>query len=189
MKNLILILAIFFSVQLFGQAGGIEVDRTTTPITWTISGDLDIDGTLSVPENHGFFGFQDSAFVVPCTQNNWSQVTNTGNDLWQIGDEDGITISNDTLTVPITGHYTFSIGLGFNGSANDQWRNSIFVNGSPVGFRQPRKTANNDTGWFGNCGSFDLTAGDEITIEVLNTINDNDYTAVSGCVTVSFIHR
>lgn len=151
-------------------------------------GNVIIGNTLSVQENHGSFGFQDSAFIVLCTQNNYSHMTNVNNDLIQVQDADGVTILNDTLITPVTGHWTITGGASFQGSVNDVWHIAIFVNGVQEGFNMPRKTSNNDTGAFPFGGSLDLTAGDEITIEVMNSANSNDYTAVSLFVIITFLH-
>lgn len=155
-----------------------------------INGDLTVDGNINFAEQHASFGFQDSATVLAATVNNPSHITNADNTLWGTQDADGITRRNDTFIVALSGHFNIETGVSFStGGGADNWRVSIAINGSQQGFGMPRKTSSNDVGYFGTGATFDLTAGDKITIEITNTSDNDDPTIIGAWCLICFLHE
>ncbi len=72
MKKLILFLLFFIPILLFSQAGGIIVDRTTTPPTHIFPGDIDVLGSEST---HGEMDITGGAAYTINTTNAWHGYT------------------------------------------------------------------------------------------------------------------
>lgn len=138
---------------------------------------------------HGAYSFADSTSTPDLTQNVWAKITNGDNDLYTAIDEDGITMVGDTITIITPGDYMLWANLSFNGNSQDVYHCAFYKNNVITAFEMHRKTANNDTGNMALSALFDdLAIGDDISIFIRNTANNNDPTFISSQITVLMIH-
>jgi len=166
----------------------IDVTDSTAVFT-TIDVDSTVTAVLDYEPPHGSMVFADSAAVIALTQNVWAKITNAANDLYTVVDADGITVAGDTITVITPGDYVIWVGLSFEGGPSDVFHIAIYKNFAITPFEMHRKTANADTGNAAMNGLLDnLAAGDDISIYIRNTGDNDDATLVSSQVTIFMIH-
>ncbi len=138
---------------------------------------------------HGALAFADSTATLDLTQNIWQTVTNGNNDLYTVIDDDGVTMEGDTITITTPGDYMLWVGMSFNGNVQDVYHCAIYKNGAVTPFEMHRKTANNDTGNMSMSTLLDnLAIGDDLSLRIRNTGNDNDPVFISSQITILMIH-
>lgn len=143
---------------------------------------------------HAFGGFESANTDVPLTQNVWAKITDLEGSLWSgvTGEGDGITISNDTMTIDHKGDYTGNLSLTVTGgNANDYYfRIYNVTNASYVGFALGIST----TG-AGNIVNIAFpfyfeqeTDGEQYELQVVNVTDNDDITMVSGIFYINYLH-
>ncbi len=138
---------------------------------------------------HGGYVFSDSSTVVALTQNNWAKVTGPVGVLYTLDHSMGITMQGDTITIITPGDYEGQVGLSFDGTANDVFHCAIYLNGVVTPWEMHRKTSNNDTGNFGMPFMLqNLVAGDDISLYIRNTGDNDDATLISGQIIIKLTH-
>lgn len=166
----------------------------TDSLEWELSdGVIEADSivtrVLDYEPPHGSMAFADSTATLDLTQNTWAKITNVSNDLYTVVDADGLTIAGDTITIVTAGDYLLWLGISFNGNAQDIYHCAVYKNGVVTPFEMHRKTANNDTGSMSlNAYLDNLSAGDDISVYIQNTANNNDPTFISSQITVFMLH-
>ncbi len=132
----------------------------------------------------GFMGFADSMFVVPCTQNVYSKITNTTFNLWSQGalTTPDITYAGDSIQVNYTANYTITWSASFGGANSDHWHIAIFVNGVRSGAcgEIDRDMTSTSVGVGASVCFMPLSSGDVVSLRAKNTINDGDFTISAG---------
>jgi len=166
------------------------IDVTDSTAVFTI---INVDSTvttvLDYEPPHGSFTFSDSAAVVALTQNVWAKITNAANDLFTTVDADGITMAGDSITVVTAGDYMLWFGLSFSGGASDVWHVAIYKNAVITPFEMHRNTGNNQIGNANLNALFDnLVAGDDISVYIRNTGDNDDATLISSQLMIYMIH-
>ncbi len=201
MKKLIFILGIVFVA--------ITIQAQVTPatvVTGSNSGDGELKAaitalnaadayledeidTLKSPP-HSAMSFQDSAFVIDITQNAFSKITNTGNDLFTVTDGDGVTIAGDTLTIITPGTYLITAGLSFSGTNGDVFEFAAFKNAVIASPKMERSTSATDIGAVPLPFYLEsLVAGDDISLRITNTASSDDATVVACSWITWFLHE
>lgn len=161
----------------------------SSAIFTTIDVDSTVTAVLDYEPPHGSFAFADSTFVLPLTVNDWAKVTNTNNDLFTAVDTDGVTFAGDTITIITPGDYMIWIGLSFSGGPSDVWHIAIYKNAVITAFEMHRTTSNNDTGNTNLNALLDnLAIGDDISIYMRNTGDNDDPTLISSQFMIYMIH-
>ena len=149
---------------------------------------LDIDSLQSPP--HASISFQDSAFVLDLTQNAFSKVTNTGNDLFTVTDVDGMTTAGDTITVTLPGNYIVTASISFSGTSADVFEFAAFKNGVIASPKMERSTGSTDIGSASLPFYLEsLVAGDDISLRMTNTASSDDATLVACSWVIWRLHE
>ena len=171
------------------ESGG-TVDYTdSTAVFTTIDVDSAVIAVLDYLPPHGSLAFADSAAVIPLTQNIWAKITNGAQDLYTVINADGLTSAGDTITIITPGDYVLWMSLSFEGGPSDVYHVAVYVNEVITPFEMHRKTSNNDTGNASlNAYLDDLDTGDDISIYIRNTGDNDDATLVSSQITVFMLH-
>ena len=158
-----------------------------------IAGDLTADMLKQEETWDAFGGFEDSTSVITITEDAYSQITNSGNDLWQGVHSNGITISNDTITFANAGTYTGSISITFIGDAQDDYRFRIYnvTDAAEEGFAIGQ-TGNGAADWVSITKPLfflNVSAGDEFVFEVTNLDATHNMTAKYGSFYIQYLHN
>lgn len=154
-----------------------------------IKSDSAVIVVLDYEPPHGAYAFADSTAILDLTQNTWAKITNVANDLYTAVDADGLTLVGDSITIITPGDYMMWVNMSFNGNAQDVYHCAVYKNGVVTPMEMHRKTANNDTGNMGMSGLVDnLVAGDDFSLYIQNTANNNDPTFISSQITILMIH-
>jgi len=158
-----------------------------------IAGDLTANMLKQEETWDAFGGFEDSTSVITITEDAYSQITNSGNDLWQGVHSNGITISNDTITFANAGTYTGSISITFIGDAQDDYRFRIYnvTDAAEEGFAIGQ-TGNGAADWVSITKPLfflNVSAGDEFVFEVTNLDATHNMTAKYGSFYIQYLHN
>ena len=158
-------------------------------VSTLIKADSAVITVLDYLPPHGAMNFSDSATVVALTQNVWAHITGPVTNLFTSVDADGITIAGDSITIITPGDYMAWTGFSFEGTPSDVFHISLYKNGVITSWEMHRKTSNNDTGNMGMPMLLDnLVAGDDLTLYIRNTGDNDDATLVSGQLVIYMIH-
>jgi len=147
------------------------------------------------PADHVSMGFTDSAVTLSITEDEWTQITNVYDSLFVMDHIEGMEyVLGDTLKIVTPGSYLICGNIGFKGSNNELWKMAVFRTRDGVatmqGFPSLRYTsvANVVIVPF-TCMLVDCLANDLITLEIMNT-TDNDDCELNGCTfIVKYFHR
>lgn len=167
-------------------------------MTLTSGGELQVDDivadsmftrVLDYEPPHGTFAFADSAYILDLTSSTWAKITNLNNDLYTVIDDDGVTLAGDTMSIVTPGDYMLWVSISFDGNQQDVYHCAIYKNSVITPFEMHRKTATNDTGNMSMSALLDeLVVGDDISIYIQNTANNNDPTFISSQFMIYMIH-
>ena len=166
---------------------GLSVDRLTEPPIWTFSGYV-----KSLTVNHAFGGFQDSAVVLDCTEDQWESITNTSKNLFTTIQYDGITVLEDTINILFSGDYSGTVTVTMSADPTVDWR-----------FRIYNITQDKQEGfWIGGTSTGDanylpltipvhliVDAEDKIVFQLMNETNDTDATLKSCVYLFTYTHE
>jgi hypothetical protein len=138
---------------------------------------------------HGAMSFADSSTVVALTQNVWAKITGAAGPVFTVQDQDDITIAGDTMTIEVDGDYMLNWSLSFEGTPNDVFQIVIYKNGVIESIKMSRKTSNNDTGNMTLPAYIEnLVVGDDLSLYIRNTGDNDDATLVSSSVIIWMSH-
>jgi len=158
-------------------------------LTSLLKADSAVITVLDYSPPHGAMAFADSSTVVALTQNTWAKLTGPSGPVYTVIDADDLTISGDTITITTPGDYMMWIGLSFEGGPSDVYHVVIYKNGVITAFEMHRKTSNNDTGNMGMPAYLNnLSAGDDISVYIRNTGDNDDATLVSSQIIIYMLH-
>ena len=88
---------------------------------------------------HAYGGFEDQAETITCGVGDWNLITNAGNNLWNLDEADGITISNDVFTLVNSGDYAGNLSLSLSSLNGKDFHVRVYnntqvrVEGRPIG--------------------------------------------------------
>jgi len=141
--------------------------------------------------SHCYGGFQSQAVVIACVQNVWSHLTNVGNNLWNVSEEDGFTVLNDIVICHRAGDYEGYVCLTFSGANGDDYylRAWNITTATQMGYF----LAGTTTG-AGNLQTIslpiylELADNDQFRFEIMNTKNNNDPTVADGVYVIKYLH-
>ena len=164
-----------------------------------VTGDLDVTGTatidtatitiLNYTPPHAALNFSDSATVVALTQNIWVKMTGPNGAVFVVQEANGITAAGDTMTIVTDGDYEGHLALSFEGGPSDVFHVSLWINSVISTWEMHRKTSNNDTGNMGMPFYLaGLNAGDDVSVRIRNTGDNDDATLVSGQFIMKLSH-
>jgi hypothetical protein len=135
-------------------------------------------------------GFGDSTRTIALTQNVFSVVTNTANDLWSTAAVDlhNVTYSGDSLIIDSAGTYQVNVQLSMDGTSGSVIRLGVFLNGvlacSCTGYQE---LLNNRILQLTYINIDALNAGDVLQVVITNTANNDDVDAIGGKLMVNKI--
>jgi hypothetical protein len=139
---------------------------------------------------YGEMGFGDSTRTIAITQNVFSVVTNTANDLWSTAAVDlhNVTYSGDSLIIDSAGTYQVNVQLSMDGTSGSVIRLGVFLNGvlacSCTGYQE---LLNNRILQLTYINIDALNAGDVLQVVITNTANNDDVDAIGGKLMVNKI--
>jgi len=155
---------------------------------YILTSDANGNATWQDPTAYGEMGFGDSSVTVALTQNVWTHVTNSGNNLWVEGvvDTHNVTYSADSLIINKTGAYAVNVQLSMEGTSGSTLQLGIYINGSLactcVG---ATSLANNRTVQLSYTNIDGLTSGDVIQVMVRNTASNDDIDVLTGKIALN----
>ena len=190
-------------------------------VTTYAYGDLEVDGSLQVDNDitatnditgdsviattglragrivlsniyHAYGGFQDSSATVAITANDWAVVTNAYNSLWGGSEADGITLSNDTMTVTNAGDYFGICTVSIDGSNGNEYQFRIYdVTGTAqVGYEAGvTGEGDGDTVTMTIVFYFEAVANNEYVMQITNTDGNNSADIISGEFWIIYLHN
>ena len=120
---------------------------------------------------HAYGGFEDQSETITCGTGDWNHITNAGNDLWNLDESDGITITADVFDIVNGGDYEGVLSLSISALNGKDFHVRIYnntqirVEGRPIGISTTG--ANNE---MNVCVPIyiEATAGDDIQIEIMS---------------------
>ena len=159
----------------FVGAGQISTTGNGTMTLDVGTGVVRITGDLTFNLVHGYFYYTDKTEAINLTQNVYSKLTNGTTNLWTTGNASGITFAGDTATIVTPGDYVVFFNVVSAGAGtNDIYKYILCKNGVKVGGAPTAKSTKADGGWTWYLD--DLVAGDDISIRVTNTVDNDDIT-------------
>ena len=185
----------------------IEPGNSATPLIYgdfstdslTINGGLNVIGNahahmlLQDDVWHAFGGFQDSAVIVPITQNVYSQITNGNGDLFTGVEAVGFSISGDTVTFEQDGDYSGLVSLTFTGNNSNVFKFRVYnvTDAAQEGFSIAMTgDGGNDYVTVTKPLYFEnITAGDEFIMQITNIDGSNDATLRFSTFYISYLHN
>jgi len=147
------------------------------------------------PSDHVYMGFTDSAVVLAITKDTWTQVTNIHDSLFVVKHENGLDyIDGDSVKVTLAGTYKVSGNLSYKGANNELWKIAVRRTRAGVtttqGFPLHKYTgANNTVSISLACVTTACIADDILTLEIMNTSDNDDCTLISCNFIARFFHR
>jgi hypothetical protein len=160
MRKIFILLFLFINTVVFGQV-------------WNAS--------WSKVEPHAFMEFNDSAVTIALTDDNWAVVTNSYSNLFTVHDNSAMTIAGDTITYQVSGDYVIDVSFSFSAtSTGKNWELGIFKNGQLYRTHSERRTSSVDIGSMSVHLYSDGVVGDDLSLRVRNTTNDDDI-VVNSC--------
>lgn len=142
---------------------------------------------------HLYGGFQDSSVDVAITQNQWSMVTNAGNNLWQSSEYDGFNVVGDTMVFLYAGDYFGIVSLVFEGSNGNEYEFRLWnVTDSEVeGYAQGQ--TGRGTGSYSSITQpiyfEDIDTGSKVIMQVTNKSGSNAATLKFGSFYAMYLHE
>ncbi len=88
---------------------------------------------------HAYGGFEDQSETITCGVGDWNHITNAGNNLWNLDENDGITITNDVFDIVNAGDYIGTLSLSISGLNGKDFHVRVYnntqarVEGRPIG--------------------------------------------------------
>ena len=158
------------------------IDDVVITNNLTAGGDLTVTGTQTL---FAYMTFDDSAFVLPITQNVFSIITNPANTLFTAGVTNGITVTGDSIQILTAGTYKILFTMSWSGQNNSDNHAHVFVNGLAIentGLRRDMTTTGIGDASLICAGVF--SANDWISIRIEDVNSSNDLTLRSGSVWV-----
>jgi hypothetical protein len=77
---------------------------------------------------HGYGGFEDQAETITCGVGDWNHITNAGNNLWNLDEGDGVTLSSDVFTLTNTGDYAGTLSVSISGLTGKDFHIRVYNN-------------------------------------------------------------
>jgi len=167
-------------------AGYQPLESSFTDITVTGTATI---ATLDYDPPHGAMSFGDSSTVVALTDDVWDKLTGPAVPVFVVQDQDDITLAGDTITITVDGDYMATLSISFSGTSSDIFEIAFYKNSVKESVSMSRSTSNNDVGnmtlpvYLEN-----LVAGDDISIWIRNTGDNDDATLISGSLTIYMLH-
>ena len=143
---------------------------------------------------HCFHYFGDSTITYTfAASNTYYQLTNASNNLFDQGEDDGFSISGDTLTFTFAGDYDLTAKLtieGGNGVAYTMvFRNITQAAMIPTGAACTGRGAGNFTSINISAYAEDVAAGDKFILMLRNLDNTTEATLKNGTIKARLVHR
>ena len=184
MKRLIALLLLV--TPLFAQKSVVQTD------------DLYIENMIKsyarlVSVYHVYGGFQDSAVTISITKDQWSMVTNAGNNLWSSTGYDGFNVVGDTMVFQHAGTYFGIVSLVFEGNQGNEYEYRMYnVTQSKVeGFAQGQ--TGRGTGSYSSISQpiyfSNISIGDKVIMQVTNKSGSNSAILKFGGFYAMYLHE
>jgi hypothetical protein len=173
----------------FGD-NGLNITDGTEANGYVLTSDATGNATWQDHTGYGEMGFGDSTRTIALTQNVFSVVTNTANDLWSTAAVDlhNVTYSGDSLIIDSAGTYQVNVQLSMDGTSGSVIRLGVFLNGvlacSCTGYQE---LLNNRILQLTYINIDALNAGDVLQVVITNTANNDDVDAIGGKITINKI--
>ena len=189
MKKIILIFVIaFFAINGYSQKEIVGTRLDWSDIRSTIN--TNFDTLYSISNTHLFHYFGDSAISKSYTTS-WQHLTNAADSMFIQQENDGFTVSNDTITVLVSGDYDFKAKFAIDGDNGEtisiRFYNVTQTMGIPVAGAITGRSANNFMSLPVE-GYKDVNAGDKI---ILQYKGDASGTSVfkNGIIKIYLVHK
>jgi hypothetical protein len=152
--------------------------NTATHMTIDAAGNVQMTGLLTYNFVHGACYVESISYTPDVTQNLYTQIVPSP--AMTVSEQKGLTISNSTITIGITGDYKIDIVLTLTCSAvSDDFRVKMYKNGSAVGIPGSNHISPGGSNQYAVLPYFwyvPLSAGDVLTFWITNTQSNNDPT-------------
>ena len=171
----------------FTGAGNIMTTGNGTMHFGVGTGKVNITGDLNYDLCHGYYYFSERSEIINLTQNVYSKITKAGNNLWTNEESNGITFAGDTVTIVRPGDYVITFNFsGAGAGTNDNYRFKLYKNGVAILGSCTAKSTKAEVNWTWHCE--DLVAGDDLSIRVTNTVDNDDITAENASLYIRKEH-
>jgi len=179
----------------FWTLEGEDVAIGTSTVTEELTVDGDIYATGDIFQDsiyHAYGGIMATSVTIALTENVWATTTNAYGGLFTGLEADGMTLSNDIMTITNAGDYIGSLAISFfGGNANDyEFRFYNYTSKSQEGY-----TVYHSTGGTANYENvtlpiyFDVNAGDQMVFQVRNVTDSDDVIIRSAIFSMQYLHN
>ena len=139
---------------------------------------------------HAYGGFEDQAETVVCGAGDWNHITNGGTNLWNLDENDAITISGDVLTLTNTGDYMGSWSLSISAINGKDFHVRIYNNTQTAACGRPIGISTTGAGNEMNVAVpvyIEGTAADAIQFEIMSA-DGTDPVVDDGLFVFTYLH-
>ena len=139
---------------------------------------------------HAYGGFEDQAETVACGVGDWNHITNAGTNLWNLDENDGITISGDVLTLTNTGDYMGTLSLSISALNGKDFHVRIYNNTQTAACGRPIGISTTGAGNEMNVAIpvyIEGTAADAIQFEIMSA-DGTDPDVDDGLFILTYLH-
>lgn len=177
-------------------AGGVKNQRvgiaTSTPeYRLDVNGIIRADRIRLLDIWHVYGGFQNATTTIACTKEVWAKVT-TGGGIWTATEADGVTLSDDVMTITNAGDYFGTMSLTISGSNGDDYYVRVWntttdaIAGYKIGITT---TGANNFQSITLPLYFENSAGDQYEVQIMNASNNNDPRVRDSVFYISYLHE
>lgn len=139
---------------------------------------------------HSFMSVDDSSAVISLTDDVWGKITNDWNNLFTVWDNTNMMVTGDSITYLLDGDYVNFISLSLSASATGKnWELAIFKNNVLYRSKSLRRSSSVDIGFVGLTIYSEGVIGDDLSLRIRNTTNDDDATIESCQWLIYRLHR
>jgi len=170
-----------------------EIGESGEPINMdTTDGDIIINGYMRPGKIwHAYGGFEDEEYEQELTTNTWTMITNADNTLWTGSEADGMSLTNDTLTITNAGDYFGTLSFSFLGANRNGYEVRVY------NITQSEATFKQGISGFGSLNYAQVTlpfylentAGDEYELQIRNISGNNAATYLNGTFFINYLHE
>lgn len=90
---------------------------------------LDVNGYVKKTNvYHAYGGFEDQAETIACGVGDWNHITNGGNNLWNLDENDGITVTSDVFDIVNAGDYKGTLSLSLSAVTGKDFHVRVYNN-------------------------------------------------------------
>ena len=166
---------------------------TTTPVhTLEVIGDVKTSMLRQTNTWHAYGYFENATTTIELTQNTWGKITNATGDLWTGVEANGMTLTNDTLTITNAGDYFGKLVISLYDVVNQDYEMRIYSTSTATvipGTAVVTTSGNRNYIQMVLPIYFDdVTAGEQFELQIRNISSNNDPVITDSIFYISYLH-